>query len=112
MEHKHELAMDPAQAAGALARDPVCGMSVNPATAKHKSEHDGKTVFFCSGRCREKFEADPASYLSTPPDSRTAAAHDCGCGGHARAHAPAPTQPAPEGSVYTCPMHPEIRQDH
>jgi Cu+-exporting ATPase len=82
--HRHH----PEPAAGKV-KDPVCGMSVDPATAKHKTEHAGTTYYFCNPRCREKFEADPARYLEP-----------------AKPVAP----PAPAGTVYTCPMHPEIRQ--
>jgi len=42
-----------------LARDPVCGMQVDPHTAKHRAEHAGRTYYFCSAGCREKFIADP-----------------------------------------------------
>jgi P-type Cu+ transporter len=68
--------------------DPVCGMSVDPATSKHRFEHQGETFHFCSAGCRTKFAADPAKYL----DKRK----------------PEPALPA--GTIYTCPMHPEIRQ--
>src|SRR5215472_4685314 len=47
-------------------RDPVCGMNVNPATAKWVSERGGKKTHFCSLGCLEKFEADPAKYLNKP----------------------------------------------
>ncbi|MDR3498811.1 MAG: heavy metal translocating P-type ATPase [Parvibaculum sp.] len=70
------------------AKDPVCGMSVDPATAVHRTEHEGRTYYFCSARCRAKFEADPAKYL-TPAER--------------------PVE-APAGTIYTCPMHPEVRQ--
>jgi Cu+-exporting ATPase len=81
------------RAAAAKEIDPVCGMSVDPATAKHRAERDGKTYLFCSGRCREKFVADPMKYLEP------------------KAQAPAPPPAAaPPGAIYTCPMHPEIRQ--
>src|SRR5215475_2722737 len=50
-----------------LARDPVCGMSVNPSTAKFVIDRDGKKYYFCSQSCREKFEADPTKYLAKPP---------------------------------------------
>jgi len=69
-------------------RDPVCGMSVDPTASKHRFDHGGKTFHFCSAGCRTKFATDPAKYLDnreTPPA-------------------------APAGSIYTCPMHPEIRQ--
>jgi len=69
------------------ATDPVCGMTVDPHSAKHRADHGGRTYYFCCAGCRAKFVADPQKYL----------------GGH---------QPelVPEGTVYTCPMHPEIRQ--
>jgi P-type Cu+ transporter len=73
-----------------LATDPVCGMKVDPHTAKHRATYEGRTYYFCSARCREKFEAEPARYL----DKDEAAA-----------------PPVPAGTIYTCPMHPEIRQE-
>ena len=76
-----------------MERDPVCGMTVNPATAKWKTEHAGKTHYFCGERCLTKFRASPAQYLA-PPGSPPEAA--------------APKPIAPKGSTYTCPMHPEI----
>jgi len=69
--------------------DPVCGMTVDPATSKHRFDHQGTAYHFCSAGCRSKFAADPAKYLekkSTPPAD------------------------VPAGTIYTCPMHPEIRQ--
>ncbi|WP_417722028.1 heavy metal translocating P-type ATPase [Salipiger sp.] len=71
------------------ATDPVCGMAVDRATAAHMIRHDGGKVYFCSGRCRTKFEAEPEAYAGDRP-------------------APAPM---PEGTTYTCPMHPEIIRD-
>jgi len=71
-------------------KDPVCGMAVEPATAKHRSEHADQTYFFCSGRCRERFEDEPTRYL-TPT---------------VRKHA----QAAAAGEVWTCPMHPQIQR--
>src|SRR5580704_18103971 len=68
--------------------DPVCGMTVDSAKTPHRHSHEGHEYFFCSGGCRGKFIADPAKYL------RKAEA------------APA----APPGTIYTCPMHPQIRQ--
>ncbi len=49
-------------------RDPVCGMTVDAATAKHRTEHAGHAYYFCSSRCREKFEADPARYSTPRPE--------------------------------------------
>ena len=71
-------------------KDPVCGMTVDPAATPHHAEHDGQMFHFCSGRCREKFVADPGRYLDPAPDTGPAS--------------------APAGAVWTCPMHPEIRQ--
>jgi Cu+-exporting ATPase len=82
-EHRHpELALEGE-------RDPVCGMAVEPATAKHHGEHAGQTYYFCSSRCREKFEGEPERYV-TPAF-------------------PEPSRPSAGGKVlWTCPMHPQI----
>jgi P-type Cu+ transporter len=69
-------------------KDPVCGMTVDPHTAKHRAESDGHMYHFCSARCREKFVAEPSAYLE------------------GRATLP----PAAPGAIYTCPMHPEVQQ--
>ena len=82
-EHGHAPAP-----AGAV-KDPVCGMTVDPATAKHRADHSGTTYYFCSAGCRAKFVADPSRYLAARPK---------------------PAVPAPAGTIYTCPMHPQIRQ--
>src|ERR1700743_1669643 len=105
MEHKHDLPMTSANGGAALAKDPVCGMSVDPATAKHKAEHADATYYFCSAGCRGKFGADPARSLREP-------AHAPAGGAHPHAHgvsASPPPKPAPSGTIYTCPMHPQIR---
>ena len=61
----------------APAIDPVCGMKVDPATAKHSAHHDGTDYFFCSGGCRAKFVADPAKYLAAEGRCRAdAGRHD------------------------------------
>jgi len=73
----------------ATAIDPVCGMVVDPAKTTHHALHEGVEYHFCNPRCREKFVADPGKYLGP------------------REAAP----PAPAGTIYTCPMHPEIRQE-
>ncbi len=75
---------------GQGAIDPVCGMTVDPATAKHKAAHRGHDYYFCSAGCRTKFVADPAKYLEA----------------NAKA-----AEPVAAGTIYTCPMHPEIRQE-
>src|SRR5215472_9105512 len=69
-------------------RDPVCGMAVDPATAKHRSEHAAHTYYFCGNRCRERFETEPARYLT--------------------AAALGPPRPAAGETRWTCPMHPQI----
>jgi len=110
MEHKHDLPTRSLSGETAVAKDPVCGMSVDPATARHMAEHAGATYYFCCGGCREKFVADPMRFLAKAP---APAVHDHAAHGHAHgAHgARGPAKQAPEGAIYTCPMHPEIRQD-
>src|SRR5947209_2863847 len=67
--------------------DPVCGMRVDPENAQHRATYRGRDYFFCSARCRQRFEADPETFLAAkqPPA-------------------------APAGAIHTCPMHPEVRQ--
>jgi Cu+-exporting ATPase len=79
--HHHQHA----PAGGAI--DPICGMTVDPHTAKHRADYRGQNYYFCSAGCRAKFVAHPEKYFGE-------------------------RQPAsvPEGTIYTCPMHPEIRQ--
>jgi P-type Cu+ transporter len=69
--------------------DPVCGMTVDPKTAKHKADHKGQTYYFCSAGCKAKFIANPMKYLDA--DAKTA-------------------EPVVAGAIYTCPMHPVIQQ--
>ncbi len=73
------------------ATDPVCGMTVDTLAAKHSHRLDGRTYYFCSGRCREKFIAAPSKYLKSEKS--------------------APGAGVPAGTIYTCPMHPEMRQE-
>ena len=86
--HGHDCGHTHGESAVLVATDPVCGMKVDPATSKHRAEHEGEAFHFCSASCRTKFVADPQHYLAP----KTA------------------TPPAPTGSIYTCPMHPEVRQ--
>jgi Cu+-exporting ATPase len=74
-----------------LTIDPVCGMTVDPTTATLKAEHAGQTYYFCSAGCRTKFTSSPAKYLDPELISTAADAQ-------------------PKDAIYTCPMHPEIRQ--
>jgi len=78
-------------------KDPVCGMTVT-AQSQHVLQHEGKPVYFCSAGCKAKFAANPAQYSTAvantvPPATPSVA-------------------PIAAGTIYTCPMHPEVRQDH
>ena len=93
--------------------DPVCGMTVDVARAKAGCDYKDESYFFCSERCFERFTADPPKYLAEPPHERAArargggrghSAHGGGEGGGGAARA------TPEGTLYTCPMDPEIKQ--
>ncbi len=74
----------------AAVKDPVCGMTVEPAKTPHHAEHDGAEYHFCSAGCRTKFVADPTKYVAPKPTLRA--------------------EPVAPGTIYTCPMHPQIRQ--
>jgi len=92
--HDHAMAAHEHAAAGIPADeeaiDPVCGMTVNRVTSKHRFDHGGHAFYFCGARCREKFAADPGVYLE-PADAAL---------------------PSLRGGItYTCPMHPEIRHE-
>ena len=70
--------------------DPVCGMTIDPAKTAHHASHESDDYHFCSAGCRTKFVADPDKYLSD---------------------APRPEPEATPGAIWTCPMHPEVRQE-
>src|SRR5690606_18383582 len=125
------------KAADPALKDPVCGMSVT-AESRHRHEHEGQTYYFCNPRCREKFAADPDKYLvqsglkdpvcgmKVTPESPHRHEHEgttySFCSPRCweklatdpdRYLGPKVEEPpAPPGTMYTCPMHPEIRQDH
>ena len=80
----------PAAMSDQTVTDPVCGMQVDPNSTPHHANHAGTDYHFCSARCQAKFVADPLRYLAPKAEA-----------------APA----APAGTIYTCPMHPEIRQE-
>jgi Cu+-exporting ATPase len=86
--------------------DPVCGMRVAIAGAKHSARHDGREYYFCCDACRAKFAADPARYLSRSQSAARAAAGDRG-GAETAHESRSPTL----SRSYTCPMHPEIVRD-
>ncbi|NNM76427.1 heavy metal translocating P-type ATPase [Sphingomonas sp. ID1715] len=71
-------------------KDPVCGMSVDPAATPHHAQHEGHEYHFCSAGCRTKFVTDPSAYLGDRPR---------------------PEPKATPGAMWTCPMHPEIRRE-
>src|SRR5207248_5526212 len=101
-----------------LALDPVCGMKVDPARAAATVEHGGKRFYFCAKSCAEKFQRDPAHYLADGPYTAAhAATSELVQLGSKPAIlqigvAPAAAQPAArqKTGIYTCPMHPEVRQ--
>ena len=78
--------------------DPVCGMRVDPARSAGTHEHGGRTYYFCNPGCRERFAAEPERYLSPGPAGARPGGADL------------PRTDAPPGTIYTCPMHPEVRQ--
>nr|WP_241229891.1 heavy metal translocating P-type ATPase [Tsuneonella rigui] len=78
-----------------MTTDPVCGMKVDSRTSPHRFEHDGKPYWFCSASCLAKFSADPEPYLSGSDSGATKA----------------DLSDVPAGTIWTCPMHPQIRQD-
>lgn len=80
---------EPAKDAPALVKDPVCGMMVDPATTPHKITHQSTEIFFCSAGCSAKFQKEPDRYTASASE---------------------PVPSAPVGTIYTCPMHPQVRQ--
>ena len=89
--HRHHQAAAENVASG-MVKDPVCGMMVDPHVTPHRAEHAGRTQYFCSAGCRAKFLADPGRYLGGPD------------------RAPLRAEPVAPGTIYTCPMHPQVRQ--
>ena len=87
--HSHELHSHGDAATTGSAVDPVCGMTVDPHKTPHRHTHRDRPYYFCSAGCRSKFAGDPEKYLTS--DARDAA-------------------PVAAGTIYTCPMHPEVRQ--
>ena len=91
-DHEHPHSHHEEAAPARMVRDPVCGMSVDPSTARGGSHtHAGHTYYFCNPKCRERFAADPAKYLASSAW---------------------PQAPAPTAAAYVCPMDPDVRQDH
>ena len=96
MQMPRDRSAGPQAPAAGNAVDPVCGMTVDIAKSKHTHAHDARTFYFCSASCRARFAADPQRYLDPETKARAAASE-------------AKSQPV--GTLYTCPMHPEIVQN-
>lgn len=95
-QHQHQHQQGDHAPAEVLVQDPVCGMSIDPATSL-STEHDNRLYHFCSERCQATFTADPDTYTDAAPGN---------------AAQPSPPQAADDEAVeWTCPMHPEIRRD-
>ncbi len=130
--HQHAPSASPQEA---TTRDPVCGMNVDPKTAKLKTEHDGHQYHFCSSKCQDKFVAEPSDYITTKDIvcgmnvERASAKHMSKNAGEnfyfcsTKCQGKFDAEPAkylsgrpepevmPTGTIYTCPMHPEIVQE-
>lgn len=91
----------PVMAGAPREKDPVCGMMVDPERAAGKAEHAGKTYYFCSRRCAERFRAEPEKFLAAPGTAGME---------HAAAPKAAANDSAAKGVRYTCPMDPEVVQ--
>jgi P-type Cu+ transporter len=125
MDHLDPVDTPNAASSSTRQKDPVCGMDVNPATARYKTLHNGKEYFFCSAGCLAKFQANPEKILSSPPKPMTMTSGLVSLGAPTGAPktimptlskpATAPNVPLRGGSgkdtrAYVCPMCPEVRQ--
>jgi P-type Cu+ transporter len=107
-------------APNAQPKDPVCGMNVNPATARYKTQHNGKEYFFCCAGCQAKFQANPEGILSSAPKPMMMKSGLVSLGPAlvvpapnkltASPNAQSPGAPAKDTRFYVCPMCPEVRQ--
>src|SRR5439155_12298685 len=111
------------QRSNVLARDPVCGMQVDPARAAARVDHEGTTYYFCNPRCAERFRSDPRQFIeqraaATAPSGKYVCAMCPGVESATPGACPKcgmalePAMPAGKAVRYTCPMHPEVVQDH
>jgi Cu+-exporting ATPase len=94
--HDQHHSRDPEGGTVPLTIDPVCGMQVEPSKTPHHASHTGRDYHFCSARCRERFLAAPEQFAATK---------------EVQIAEPGMTPAAPAGTIYTCPMHPQIRQN-
>jgi len=109
------MSTKPSNPASTLERDPVCGMNVNPATAKHVHSHNGKNYYFCCAPCVEKFKAAPAKYLGGTVPVRASGLVMLGAATASTSptlhrNQPPPPAAAP-GGAFVCPMCPEVREN-
>src|ERR1700693_1126037 len=100
------MSTKPSNPDAALERDPVCGMTVNPANAKHVYEHAGKPYYCCCAGCVEKFKADPAKYLTAP--ARPSGLVILGAAKPISSNQPSPRATKPV--AYVCPMCPQVHE--
>jgi Cu+-exporting ATPase len=94
-QHDHPNQGSPDAAHGTIVHDPVCGMTVDTRSARHRFELGETSHYFCSAGCLEKFRADPDRYINPP--ATDAAVQE--------------SENTPAGIIWTCPMHPQIRRD-
>jgi Cu+-exporting ATPase len=99
MDSRQQVLLPIVEAKPNAATDPVCGMTVDKSTAKHALLHGGENYYFCSRSCLQKFSADPAKFIGQPQTE------SC-CAGQT----PETSRDVPKDALYTCPMHPEVRQ--
>ena len=99
-EHHDHASAKNGGAHGAMVTDPVCGMQVDTRTAKFRYELGDTPYYFCSARCLDKFKANPDGYLNPPKSDPAVTAPALGS-----------LPEAAEGTIWTCPMHPQIRRD-
>jgi P-type Cu+ transporter len=116
--------MTPPNSITALERDPVCGMNVNPVSARHVDEYAGKKYYFCSASCVEKFKAQPQQYLNnafqfssnlvmlgTPASTKTSPHHSNAPKAPIQWAPIAPPKPSRAAApAHVCPMCPEVHE--
>jgi Cu+-exporting ATPase len=89
-----------------LAKDPICGMTVEPGRAAARIDHDGRSYYFCSSGCAARFQQEPGKFLAAPGTAGMIAPSAA----HERATTKSSTSSPSKGVRYTCPMHPHIVQ--
>ncbi len=99
-DHRHEHGPSEPSATGARVRDVVCGMQIDPENAAARQQFQGKTFYFCSSHCSEKFSQDPDRYTGPEPDGAELVSLSTS----------AKNEQPPSDTLYTCPMHPEVEQ--